>query len=1284
MQNLIVNNDKKSEYVQFTVNLPDGYDKFKVDGINGSIINQNYLNVGDTITFKFDNNPIRYDKCKLKIRLNCYNEATSQKQYWDDDADYKFVQADLFKIYQLVYIPIYTVFDQYDGSKFYVFNPCDSTQLLKEPSNDVPNYPIDPDAEPAITMDFTGKFVLGLIPTPNNKLPDINITIGESISNSRMQPNDIGSFQIQNSTVNEVATSSLISTAYNYGATWIYPISHLMMNAKRSIRIEAPQADVTTRSYIAAFYDLNTGRWYTKNHQFNQRFIAPTNGIISQRMYFKWYDSNQNPTISDISVDTYIERSVKYPVNDMGIVQKTGSNPDTYSLILATVENPYTYFKGSDIDSSNLYKIATNGTVTPITTSNHTYIEGDWYYTLNPLMCKIVLYTGDTPLANKTFNIPNQDSTHIGTLYTFDRNNSVNLVDTNGDTYKVYFSYLNSNTNKWSRSTNNQSQRKKYRLCGTITTDENGVFVIGYRLDYGLYQNINTWPVNNSTFYNTPCIQLTNSDINDTLMYTNNDEDIYVKAVEDTKTHEYGLNISYTELTNDYSLITYGNNNDISSVRIKGFKWFYNYDESPDMANDKLLLAYIPLNNCNTLTPLVWDNYPKGFFKILTKDGDVPTSLDDELQVNIEYGHETLNIEGIRDDDDVFKTFNGSLLLDRSDSRITRMLSNDTTGLALGYINDLLAAKLSKYYFIASTNVFNTFFDTTETITISKDINMLNNIYRRLDPYTGDHSTTLCSCYDLVKLIGSENLTYNCIPGLCVENQQIRCDISTRNEFNDETYEANEIKIHNYYLMHYYNSGIDMYPNTNIDEGLPTIGINHFKLFFNTKVGIDYANGYNIVYNTTPTHANLNPVIYGQCTTMPYPTNNYLSDYDILQLLPAFRIYKNNNFDQSDLTITTGGVKTLHPVYIQSTPKVLLNNILYMLDYAVSSMLSRYGNTNDMFLSLNTPRRINPNISPESPSLIDAVMRDKKYPVSRFATKQYTIGGKNVWIASSFDSYFILNYINTLSINNYDDITDMGNSIPTKSNVTSSKNIELIRDINTQHQNTNVQLFSTKYFNFYDNVDIFAMVTFKQQYVEYVYYTDRILKNFYNIEKLDDEALAVIKNMLSTYINNQNIYNNLKNCKLFLCKLGEFMQYPRILFGVASQVYNNSLSVAVHNFTMTDYETPLNTNYDLRDGVYYEITESNPKPEQKINTYYSGVVFKYHQLALGYQNLSNELYDEFVISRSKGNRNIVIVLVDEYGRRIPNEDTSQGFKNNLYLELTLSTNPPAAMQQPQQ
>ena len=117
----------------------------------------------------------------------------------------------------------------------------------------------------------------------------------------------------------------------------------------------------------------------------------------------------------------------------------------------------------------------------------------------------------------------------------------------------------------------------------------------------------------------------------------------------------------------------------------------------------------------------------------------------------------------------------------------------------------------------------------------------------------------------------------------------------------------------------------------------------------------------------------------------------------------------------------------------------------------------------------------------------------------------------------------------------------------------------------------------------------------------------------------------------------------------------------------------------ISNYNNTNYVTPFQPSMREIDDAYsqqkknVEVIEFKPQQQQKINVYLFGVMFRYHQLALGYQNLNNEIPTDFVITKGLGNRHFVLTIVDEYGRRIPNVDTSQGFKNNLYLEITLET-----------
>ena len=306
-------------------------------------------------------------------------------------------------------------------------------------------------------------------------------------------------------------------------------------------------------------------------------------------------------------------------------------------------------------------------------------------------------------------------------------------------------------------------------------------------------------------------------------------------------------------------------------------------------------------------------------------------------------------------------------------------------------------------------------------------------------------------------------------------------------------------------------------------------------------------------------------------------------------------------------------------------------------------------------------------------TLVDPSYNNLKFPLFRFLHTEFIIGNIGLCQSSiSLDTFFLMNFLYSNTINDFQNLKEELAALPLETNVIAGTNEEIVKDLKTYSNSNNIQLFSSKLFNFYDNIDTFAIVIFKQAFLEQMYGTDETsLRKYYDIDELkeDKERLVEIKNNINALINDTTSFNNLKNCKIFICKLGEFLQFPKILFLVSSQTFNNSLNVSVYNYNMNEYQDPFPENYSNGTSSFV----NNDK--QKINTYYAGVLFKYHQLALGYQNLNNELYDEFIISNALGNRNFKLVLVDEYGRRIPNEDTSQGFINNLYLELTLSTIP---------
>ena len=221
-------------------------------------------------------------------------------------------------------------------------------------------------------------------------------------------------------------------------------------------------------------------------------------------------------------------------------------------------------------------------------------------------------------------------------------------------------------------------------------------------------------------------------------------------------------------------------------------------------------------------------------------------------------------------------------------------------------------------------------------------------------------------------------------------------------------------------------------------------------------------------------------------------------------------------------------------------------------------------------------------------------------------------------------------------------------------------------------QYTNVQMFGKKIFNFFREADEFGVVSFKMAYVDVVRSADEINALYMS----DSNAQLPSPNSL---INNIASYNNLKTGKLFIPKLGEFTQFAHILF-LTCEAFNKSTTVAIDNLNMVKYKsgftkeqrrTYVDENTQNQVIIYDE--KFDPDDNQKINVYLFGVMFRFHQLSLGWSNMMNELVQEaFDISKTNGERHFTLTLYDDFGRLIPNQDTSQGFKNNCTLELTLT------------
>lgn len=1315
MHNLIINNDKKSSYVSFHVNIPDGYDKFKIDGLNGSIINQNYFNVGDRITVSFDNNPIRYDIPKGATATAILKNGTEISKA-KDRTSYKYILTDFFKVHEIVFIPIYQIFDTQEKLSYYIYNPCDDkyflTDLTEESKAKIPKAIY---FHKLFNANFIGKFVIGLRNVPGNKIPDIDIIIGESINNSRKDIHDSNNYTLENSITNDITTQQLIASSYNYGSVWTNPIKNLIMKHVESLNVTFNEDLQDSFTALFALKIKNSDESYSYITKFrlpctSYLILNSTGDALNFKntITFKDFDGNDILDVTDgriILSDSNILSSKQYPV-----YLKIDENNNFYTSDCYSRLKTAPYINGLDIgtgtynlDESNNHFFITKDNNTLNDLSLEKFIDGTWNYSFYNIIFSVSV--SDSYINNKHFHmiVPGNADAYKYTLVE---------VKLDGTEYSIYDLDNNVVIDHVTFMTYNFE-------TGNFAPADISIFLIGdqYVNRQCFYYYLNSGIMEDVKFVNNKyqkellnnLIQFTpdyDENEDNTYKLTSDIENIYISAdgTEGLKLETLPLrNITHNLIINedeDENIVTTLENKDLEFKMTNGGSTY-----------TLPLKAFIP---CRFRIPLqqystryfMPDLSTYGWFIIRNSDLDTDSSLIDlndfyETDVFINDGFETLDVQGVSNDDDKFKTFNGSIIYDRSNSMINKLTSNDITGLALDYLNDLLAAKLSHYYIPVSYNIWNSFILNSNELNITLDSNALSN--QLLDSgsvQSGNHDIILSSCYDIVKIIGSENIVKNCLPSCVPERNYYNSNNLDVEDLFESYEEEDTYEDYKYYYFQYYDSGNNIYPSLDNNFNI----LNFRTICFTENISqedVDISkNSVNFpAYNTLDVVnfktfngaiANNKIDFFNRYFSWYYLSSELVNnevpikDYGYSLSIPCYRIYKNSNFEQTDLTISTGGVKTLHPIYLQATPRILLNNLTYITDTILNKFISLYGSTgvagNRMYMGTLAFQLMADTFN--NNTLVDPSYNNLKFPLFRFLHTEFIIGNIGLCQSSiSLDTFFLMNFLYSNTINDFQNLKEELAALPSETNVIAGTNEEIVKDLRTYSNSINIQLFSSKLFNFYDNIDTFAIVIFKQAFLEQMYGTDETsLRKYYDIDELkeDKERLVEIKNNINALINDTTSFNNLKNCKIFICKLGEFLQFPKILFLVSSQTFNNSLNVSVYNYNMNEYQDPFPEDYSTGTSSFV----NNDK--QKINTYYAGVLFKYHQLALGYQNLNNELYDEFIISNALGNRNFKLVLVDEYGRRIPNEDTSQGFINNLYLELTLSTIPKRSTNQPMQ
>lgn len=1258
-QTLLIKNDEKDDFVKFNVQLPTGYSNFSVDSINGTIINQNYLKVGDKLSFNIQNNPITYDNLAKTVQI--INDRTSTNPETDINKYPKLVN-DIFKFYKLVYIPIYQFYDESKGF-IYLFNPCIDDMLLDEPKikDNLKAFRI---VEPigkqeAIYMSFCGQFVLGLKYVETESV-NITLTIGESISNTKNKAIDEGAFVVNQ--LGELTAANLNNVGYSYASVWKYNVNNLLMKHHLTITRTRPNEGSTQTLYI--FYEQQDKTFNSPVYGRNiTGIIEGGKGDGGLTVYDKNKTLIKNINILDIDSERISLYNI-FKKDENGKYHNINGNDGIFSISSSDLMNP----------NKNYYYWHTNWK-SYASESPFTIFDNTTYDLMEYNICAF-LDNGDRCNKEIMINEP------IIARFDGKRYTVANANDPS-DTFDVYFKLYDENSKKFILNPDFTLQ-----LCGllplSLDTEEMGEIVI--------YTNLISGEVSDarksdeivevsSAKAHISYLQLTQTvdeprkpAIDDLLLYNDNGK----------------LTITTPILKNEIHNIDLSNNDKIT---ISPMYWMNTSTTHKGNITPK---CFVPIRNTRPLNSYFARNHynNSGFFYITDLNGNTPDDLiDDKSNVFLATGHETLNIDKVGIDDNTFKTFNGTIMFDRSNSKITRLFSNDLETGLLGYISDLLAAKLSRYYFVCDYNSFDMFMNTNTNLTIPTNKRGLLRGYQNQDNiYTQPHIITLSSCEDIIKLVGSENVINNIMPNICPEEHAMNTALIK----DSELYNINDdLKLNMFYykIFHYYSSSLDNMPyiglNANDDStGKTTIGgVSLVSIDKNAfmKPGTSHAVGdlkptEDMIYIVNKINAIKNKIQGSKDITAN--TNYYSNKYNIIDkygfncVLPVSRIYRNANIEHTDLTITTGGIKTLHPVYLQVVNRTTLNNLLYMIDDILIN--NKEGFFDDLFMYFRVYNLVSSTAStlPTDPNNAFVLYRLAQEEFSSRATGNTA----KYYVANSFDTLFILNYHNYNNVNDYYNAND---------EVESLYNEELVWNMESSSLLNNIQLFSMKRFDYFDIIEKVkekAFITWVQSYVQgvdisnnvAVLYVDELEekqkteKEFEQLNEYVSDFIMINENLL----NGRNRFNKLKVVNVLLLKLGEILDHPAILYGVCYDYKNsNNIKVLFNNeiYTPTQNYRYDNTNtaYNIDSPVIPKQIYSPIDEKYKTNTYLFGVMYRYHQSAKGYVRADNELSDTFTIERSQGVKTFEIVLYDEFGRKIPNTDTSQGFNNNLLLELTI-------------
>lgn len=1304
-QNLIISNDKDAEFVQFTTILPSGYESFSIDSINGSMINQNFLKIGDSISFNFSNNPLIYfdPSNPRKYGLDVYLlPGANWKSRSDIRETFKGFEADLFQFYRIKFLPVFFYYQRKPSRFIYIFNPCDESLIFDEPQERIENPIVEifgggGRRTPQYAV-FTGHYIIGLQKV--DKIEDFKITVGETINNSKTRLQEMGVHQ-ETDTIQK-----FIDTNYTYATNWRYNVSNLLINHRPFIYNTPPLG--TFQKYVmnvVRYDDSGTIIKITNSKEFNFQPITKFSEYKINNYYydfFEWGVGTWQTLTTFIYYNLTYNETPSRPLNnnstqlpligffDSGLNEYSILQPDENQLPnLPPTVNSNAIRKGSSlIGTCKIITFTPNGDeyiLNETDINSALKIDGDIFYSFHWTTVKIIFsnqaqkeYWEANHGDGDYLSLSNVFYDYIsGTPYA----ENYHYASTNEDIeidfqFQVVFNGEVFNTND-----------DVFILAGKVKISDDGTFTYADSIFPGYDVMFDTdegyQKINNDSNKIMP-LQLT-----ETIGYSSAKpgiDDLLLTKIDNNK-----FKLSMAPLTNDYYRVK--SSNEFASIYHQRLEW-----KMKSTVLTPFNGLFIPHRFSQPFQPLAGtftsSDTKQGFFIINNADNEpAETISENEFEFFLAEGHDTLTIQPVSKEDLKFKTFNGSILFDRTSSKITRIMSNDITGSCLGYLNDLLSAKLSRYYFIANYESFNITSSKDSMLYLTNAKNSNKYLFDNEIMFCGGHEILLASAFDIVKLIGSENVLNNITPSITTELQSIKANCFNYSSLIDEQTDlTQELETFYFKTFHYYTSANSNYPYIGYSlldklDASETIGGKPLHMFddefFNQssptniwRIRNCLEKCYFVSNNTlAPSSSTVDwAVLTG--SAKDYHLNidsNINCGFGVIEKLPVVRIYRNSNFEQTDLTISTGGIKTLHPIYIQSTNKKALNNVLYMLDTVINELVNRYGQTyytnenNDIFSFFGIL------------GAGDSFHINTSYPILRFCKSQHTFSSRITYDAASLDSAFIIDFMNDPNVANYNN-----DELPNKTNK-STTNTEILHEMKTNSQLTNIQLFSERYFNIFDEINFLSIGSYRQTFNDAF---NSVADNIGSYIRGSEFQNAFIQNIYSL-INGYNTFNQLKTYKMLFCKLGEFLQYPKLIYGVA-EAFKNSHSVFIMYVNTSileneyiDKPTYKKVNIEGHDvelnsveypPIYETVKNENYDERQKANVSLSGVVFRYHQQSLGWQQMGNDLGEPtFEIKNEKGNRHFIITLFDEFGRRIPNIDSSQGFKNNLKLELTLNS-----------